>query len=188
MHLTDAAAAGNEEARVWAESESATAGAAVDKPLPPGPYFPLTNAPRRGGASSVQFSTVDAFESLLRSESSSAAPGSPSDSVVTLPADEKAITQLGGRAWAFPRSLLLRTTDFGSGSTLADQDVFTINGDPQQSDLHWMRQWVHRFQHRVSDGLKPRLVLKSFVRYEALTDLLPGGVTFPWLEEVELPL
>jgi hypothetical protein len=152
VHMTDAVVAG---------STSGSGGM--------GPYFPLTNAPRRGGLSSPQLSLPSAFET-----SAAPAQSPPQPKVQSLPANGETVQGLGGRVWAFSPATLAAGPHASGGAP------FQTSGAPFCSDLAWLRSWAE------VPGRSVHIVHSCYVMFESLLDV--GTEPFPPLSDMLMPV
>ena len=87
---------------------------------------------------------------------------------------------LGGREWAFPIELLHRVAPVRYDAAGEDRAwVFETQGPRFTSDAEFLQRWA--------GAVAPQVVLRSYVRYDSLTDAFPDGTPFPWMSDVEFP-
>ena len=139
----------------------------------PGPFLPVTNAPRRGGTVSPQFSTPATW--AVRWDGHHPSNGITGTVAVMANWGEAGVDGLGGRAWAFPRQLLV---DAMWASGTSGLGPFRTTGAPFSSDAAWLARW----------GYHARLVPRTMVRFDCLVDIPTYQGTYPPLCGIDYPM
>ena len=157
-----------------------------------GPFFPTTNAPRRGGPASPQFLLPSTFEAT---EGAAGEAG-----VISLPATLAVAGGLGGRAWAMHKTTLRLSraahapdppaqAAAPAGSAPSESDSCAATGCPVAadfdttdapftSDLGWLEAWVRG----DGEGRALHVVPSTFVAMQFLVDVeaaVATGHAFP---------